>query len=137
MIRVVLDTNIVVSALLQPLGSSARILVLALSDALQLSVSGNIYAEYEEVIRRPRFRFDSDVIAAILEAIRLKGIWIKPTEAIRVCLDPDDDIFVECASAARAGYLITGNTKDFPPAWSETMIVTPRRFLEIEFSEGD
>ncbi|MBK7928146.1 MAG: PIN domain-containing protein [Bryobacterales bacterium] len=53
MIRVVLDTNIVVSALLQPLGPSARIFLLALGGAIQVCVTGAIYAEYEEVIRRP------------------------------------------------------------------------------------
>lgn len=46
MIRVVLDTNILVSALLQPLGPSAQLLVLGLNGSLQLCISGNIYAEY-------------------------------------------------------------------------------------------
>jgi putative PIN family toxin of toxin-antitoxin system len=56
MIRVVLDTNIIVSALLQPLGPPAQLLVLALAGSIQLCVSGSVYAEYEEVISRPRFR---------------------------------------------------------------------------------
>lgn len=53
MIRVVLDTNIVVSALLQPLGPPAQVFVLATNGAIQLCMSGNVYAEYEDVIRRP------------------------------------------------------------------------------------
>jgi putative PIN family toxin of toxin-antitoxin system len=56
MIRVVVDTNIIVSALLQPLGPPAQLLVLALAGSIQLCVSGSVYAEYEEVISRPRFR---------------------------------------------------------------------------------
>jgi len=135
MIRVVLDTNIVVSALLQPLGPSARILVLVLSDAIQLCVTGTIYAEYEEVLRRPRFRLDENVIAAALEAIRLKGLWVKSPPTIRVCPDPDDDIFVECAAAAEADYVVTGNVKHFPSAWGKTRVVTPRQFVDAEFSE--
>jgi putative PIN family toxin of toxin-antitoxin system len=135
MIRVVLDTNIIVSALLQPLGPSARILVLALSHAIQLCVSGAVYAEYEEVIRRPRFRRNESVIAATLAAIRLRSLWVKPQDAIHVCADPDDNVFIECAFAAQADYVVTGNSRDFPPSWCKTTIVTPRRFWELEFNE--
>lgn len=56
MIRVVLDTNILISALLQPQGLPARTFVLVLAGTTtQLCVSGDVYAEYEEVIRRPKF----------------------------------------------------------------------------------
>jgi predicted nucleic acid-binding protein len=55
MIRVVLDTNIVVSALLQPLGPPSQILMLAPGGSIQLCVSGSVYAKYEEVISRPPF----------------------------------------------------------------------------------
>jgi uncharacterized protein len=90
-----------------------------------------VYAEYEEVIRRPRFRRAEDVITAALGTIREKGLWVKPTEAIRVCHDPDDDIFLECAQAAKAAYLVTGNLKDFPASWLDTQVVTARQFLNI------
>lgn len=53
MIRVVLDTNIVVSALLKPLGSPAQVFLLTLGGSAQLCISGDIYAEYEEVLKRP------------------------------------------------------------------------------------
>jgi uncharacterized protein len=104
MIRVVLDTNIIVSALLQPLGPPAQVFLLALGGSVQLCMSGNVYFEYEEVIRRPRLRRDENVIAATLHAIREKAHWVRPTEAIRECADPDDDIFLECAQAATAAY---------------------------------
>jgi len=70
MIRVVLDTNIVVSALLQPLGPPAQVFLLAIGGSIQLCISGSVYAEYEEVIRRPRFRRDEEVIAEALQAVR-------------------------------------------------------------------
>lgn len=106
-------------------------------DSIQLCISGEVYAEYEEVIRRPRFRRDETVIAAALDTVREKGFWVKPTEAIRECVDPDDDIFLECAYAARAAYLVTGNLKHFPAAWRDTRIVTARRFLEIMAGETE
>jgi putative PIN family toxin of toxin-antitoxin system len=131
MIRVVLDTNIIVSALLQPLGPPAQIFELALGGVVQLCVSGNIYAEYEEVISRPRFQRSPDIIAATLGAIREKGHWVRPTDAVRACSDPDDDIFLECAHAAKAEYLVTGNLRHFPISLGVTRVVTAKWFLEM------
>lgn len=130
MIRVVLDTNIIVSALLQPLGPSARIFLMALSDLIQLCMSGSVYAEYEEVISRPRFKRSPEIIAGALQAIRGKGSWVRPAEKLRICLDPDDDMFLECAQTAHADYLVTGNLKHFPIEWQETRVVTPRWLLD-------
>ena len=131
MIRVVLDTNIIVSALLQPLGPPAQVFVLAIGGSIQLCISGGVYAEYEEVISRPRFRRSDDIIAGALHTIREKGFWVRPTEVIRACSDPDDDIFLECAHAAQADYLVSGNLKHFPTSWSGTRIVTARRLLDV------
>ena len=139
MIRVVLDTNIVVSALLQPLGPPAQVFARALSGSIQLCVSGSIYAEYEEVISRPRFARSADIIAKTLQAIREKGVWVRPTERVKACVDPDDDIFLECAQAAKADYLVTGNLKHFPVSWEGSRIVTPRKLLDslsLENPEG-
>jgi len=111
MIRVVLDTNILVSALLQPMGPSARMLMLVLGGTIQLCVSGGVYAEYEEVIRRPRFRLDEETIASTLKAIRGRALWVKAAQTVRVCADPDDDIFVERASSGQAHYLVKVNLK--------------------------
>ena len=135
MIRVVLDTNIIVSALLQPLGPPAQVFFLAINGSIQLCISGNVYAEYEEVIRRPRLRRDENVITSTLLTIREKAVWVRPTESIRVCTDPDDDIFLECAQAARATYLVTGNIRDFPVCWLDTRIVTARFLLDIMSGE--
>lgn len=90
-----------------------------------------MYAEYEEVIRRPRFRRTEATILSTLQAIRDPGLWVRPADAVRACSDPDDDNLLECAQAARAAYLVTGNTKDFPLRWLDTSIVTPRGFLDV------
>lgn len=91
-----------------------------------------MYAEYEEVIRRPRLARNDEVIAATLQTVREIGFWVKPVETIKVCSDPDDNIFLECAHAARADYLVTGNVKHFPQSWAGTLVVTPRRFLDLQ-----
>lgn len=131
MIRVVLDTNILVSALLQPLGPPAQVFLLALGDTVQMCVSGVIFAEYEEVIRRPRLRRTEETILSALETIRRKAFWVRPSDPVRGCSDPDDDVFLECAQASSASYLVTGNVRDFPRRWVGTEVVTPRHFLEI------
>ena len=130
MIRVVLDTNIIVSALLQPAGPPARIFVLVLGGGLQLCVSARIYAEYEEVISRARLQRSQETIASTLQAIREKGLWVRPAQSVRVCADLDDDIFLECAQAAQADYRVTGNIKHFPTSWANTRIVTARWLLD-------
>ena len=103
MIRIVLDTNIFISSLLQPRGIPAEVLTLVLvGERVRLCISAEIYSEYEEVIRRPRFRRGEQEIVDALRAIRERGLWIKPSHRIQACSDPDDDVFLECADAAKA-----------------------------------
>lgn len=98
MIRVVLDTNILISALLQPLGLPARTFLLTLAgNTARLCLSGVIYAEYEEVMRRPKFNRSEALVENALRAIRQNGLWVKPSEKAHACSDPDDNIFLECA----------------------------------------
>jgi putative PIN family toxin of toxin-antitoxin system len=137
MIRVVLDTNIIVSALLQPLGPPAQVFVLATSGSIQMCISEAVYAEYEEVISRRRFQRSQDVIGGALLAIREKRFWVRPTETIRACSDPDDDIFLECAHAAQANYLVTGNLRHFPTSWAGTRVITARWLLDTVSGRGE
>jgi uncharacterized protein len=130
MIRVVLDTNILVSALLSPNGPPAQTFLAVLFEPeMQLCVSGEVFAEYEEVLRRPRLNRSDREIEASLRAIRERGFWVKLTDRIHVCTDPDDNIFLECEQAATAHFLVTGNAKHFPPEWRGTRIVSAREFL--------
>ena len=136
MTRVVLDTNILVSALLQPLGPSAQLFLRCLNGSLQLCLTGSIFAEYEEVISRPRLKRSPDVIAGTLRTIRDIGLWVKPSARVTICSDPDDDVFLECAQAANARYVITGNIKHFPPSWAGARVVTPRWLLDMLSAES-
>jgi len=105
--------------------------LLALGGSIRMCVSGSIFAEYEEVLRRPRIRRTEDTILATLEAIRRTAYWVKPSEPVRACVDPDDDVFLERSQASGAAYLVTGNIRDFPARWESAAIVTPRQFLEV------
>lgn len=131
MILAVLDTNILVSALINGRGTPAQVFLTVLFDTdMRLCVSAEIYAEYEEVLRRPRLRRSEAEVDGALRAIRECAIWVRPGKTVRVCLDPDDDIFLECAEAAGAQYIVTGNLRHFPRVWAEAQVVTARQFLD-------
>jgi len=131
MIRVVLDTNIIVSAMLVPAGKQASILLLALRGDIALCASLPVLEEYEEVLRRPRFRLRPAEIATLLQNIRGLGTIVTPSRTLSVSTDEADNRFLECAEAADADYLVTGNTRHFPLTHHRTQIVTGSRFLEI------
>jgi putative PIN family toxin of toxin-antitoxin system len=135
MIRVVLDTNIIVAALLQPFGPPAQLYVLGIGGAFQLCVSAKVYAEYEDVISWPRFKRSPEIIAGTLQVIREKAFWVRPIERVQACSDPDDDALLECAQAAQADYLVAGNLKHFPSSWGSTRIVTARWLLDYLLAE--
>lgn len=132
MIKVVLDTNILVSANLKPESLPALVVSMALSHGIQMYVSSQVLEEYEQVLQRPKFRFAPDHIEAFLQLVRKAAILIPhdlPT--ISVSGHESDNRLLECAEAARADFLVTGNTRHFPARWKTARRVTAREFLEI------
>jgi len=77
-LKLILDTNLVVSAFLNPDGLERLILNLALSDQVVLFISPEIIAEYEEVLYRKKFSIDSTLLKTALTLIRDKAVLIKP-----------------------------------------------------------
>jgi len=130
MIRVVIDTNILVSALLTNGGLPEAVIDLAISGEVQWFASESVLAEYEEVLKRPRLAIDSVKVADAIAKIRAIVSLVKPEVRVSAARDPDDNQFLECAEAAQADYLVTGNIRHFPEVWKETRIVTPREFID-------
>jgi putative PIN family toxin of toxin-antitoxin system len=89
--KVVLDTNVVVSAHLKAGGLEAFVLDLALASKFQLYVSPDILAEYEEVLRRPSFRIDSKKVTQSLRLIKKRAKNVTPALTLSVSPDPDDN----------------------------------------------
>lgn len=135
MTRVILDTNVVVPALLVPAGTQAKVLLLALCGDVALYVSAPILQEYEEILRRPRFKLEPQQIAEMLDDIRRVAHSVKPTNKLSVSAHESDNRLLECAELAKADYLVTGNTRHFPKAHKTTRIVTGRQFLDISAAE--
>jgi putative PIN family toxin of toxin-antitoxin system len=131
MIRVVLDTNVIVSAHLQEEGLEATVFLLALSRRIMLCISEPILTEYAGVLRRKKFSLDPHRITRTLEEIRSAGRRVQLKDTLTVCPDPEDNRFLECAAAAGADYLVTGNKCHFRTHWGKTRVVNAREFLEI------
>jgi putative PIN family toxin of toxin-antitoxin system len=130
-LRLVLDTNIVISAALKPSGLQRTVLLLAITKPARLYISGQIMAEYLEVLARPELRIRRVLREQLLQLVRNRAHVVKPSHRLWVTHDPDDNIFLECADAARADYLVTGNLRHFPKFWKKTKVISSREFLSI------
>jgi putative PIN family toxin of toxin-antitoxin system len=130
-LRLVLDTNVVVSAALKPDGLQRTVFLLAITRPARLYVSPPIFDEYSAVLARRELRIRRGLRLQLLDMIRNRSFLVQPRNTIRQASDPDDDIFLECADAARADYLITGNQRHFPRFWKATKIITPREFVQL------
>ena len=127
--RVVLDTNVLLSACWKPGGLESRTISLALSGRFTVCVTREVWAEYADVLRRPKFaelQEEAHKLLATLEAIVLQ---LQPVSRIDAALDSDDNRFLECAETAAATYLVTGNLRHYPSSWGATSIVNARAFL--------
>jgi putative PIN family toxin of toxin-antitoxin system len=130
-LRLVVDTNIVVSAALKPDGLQRTVLMLAIIKPARLYVSNAILTEYHAVLSRPEFQIRKGLRQQLLDLLIKRTQLVNPARRIRVANDPEDDKFIECADAARADYLVTGNVRHFPKFWKNTKIVTSREFLSL------
>jgi len=128
-LRLVLDTNVFVSAALKPDSLPRTIVLLALVKPARLYVTREILAEYRGVLLRPDLEIPRGRRLQFLELIRKRGYLVKPRRIPEITSDPDDRKFLECADAARADYLVTGNTRHFPVFWKKTKIITTRELL--------
>ena len=134
-VKAVLDTNVVVSALLKDGGREALIVDLALSGRFTPVVSKDLLGEYEEVLRRPRLGLNPARVTRAMRAIRSKALCVDPQIFVQGAHDPDDNMVLACALAGGADYLVTGNTRHFPKEFQSIRIIPPRQFLVILAAE--
>jgi putative PIN family toxin of toxin-antitoxin system len=130
-LRLVVDTNVVVSAALKPEGLQRTVVLLALTKPARWYVSNAILSEYAVVLARPELKVRRNLRQQLLQLIKNHTRVVVPTRLSQVTIDPADNIFVECAEAARADYLVTGNQRHFPKFWKNTKIISSREFLNI------
>ena len=128
--RVVLDTNVAVSAHLKSEGYERHVLDLVLAGKLQLAASEVILGEYADVLSRPKFGIGVTAVARSMRLIRVAARIVSPQRELKVTSHTADNRFLECADAARADYLVTGNKRHFPKIWRQTSVVNARELLE-------
>jgi putative PIN family toxin of toxin-antitoxin system len=128
--KLILDTNIIVSALLSPQGLPAKILNLVLNGSVTIVYDNNVVAEYIDVLGRAKLKINNELRNLVIEFIGKEGEYTV-AEPQKIKFDDEDDkIFYELYKSGGIDYLITGNKKHFP---KEKGIVTAREFVEIEY----
>jgi uncharacterized protein len=130
-LRLVIDTNVVVSAALKSDGLPRTVILLALSKPVRWYVSDAVLDEYALVLARPELKIRRGLRQQLLQLIKNHTQLVRPSRIPQVTNDPADNIFVACADSARADYLITGNARHFPPFWKNTKVISSRDFLNI------
>ncbi len=130
----VIDTNVLVSAMLKWNSVPGNIMEFAFGGIIIPIVNDDIIEEYETVLSRPKFHLTKDIINDVIDTIKNCGIYING-ETIDIDLpDPKDRVFYEVVMEERKSenaYLVTGNIKHFP---IKPYIVTPRQMLDIILS---
>jgi len=130
-VRVVLDTNVVASAVMTAHGACAQIINLLADGAFEACADDRILAEYDSVLHRPQLRIVPEDASVLLELIRSIA---DPVAAVPLPVqlpDPDDAPFLEAAAASES-LLVTGNARHYPrSSRAGVVVLTPREFLEL------
>ncbi|MEY8413561.1 PIN domain-containing protein [Lachnospiraceae bacterium 62-26] len=127
----VLDTNVLVSAMLKTGSVPGPVVAEALKGDIIPVLNGDILTEYEDVLNRPKFRFDKRAVKVLLDELKKRAVYSDYGLIEDEIPDPKDVIFYAVLMEKRKeddAYLVTGNLKHFP---LRTYIVTPRELLDI------
>ena len=133
--KIIIDTNVIVSALIQRSYPNFIIYDLFIEKKFQLCISDELMAEYYEVLSRPKFaRFQDFFIRAeaLLVDIESKATKYFPKITLNLISDDDDNMILELADECEADFIITGNSTDFIfPLYKQTKIINPREYWEF------
>lgn len=132
MLRVVLDTNVLISAVVYG-GNPRRVLQAAISGAVELSVSEAVIKEFQEVLQRPQFGLSDQFIHNTIAELTSISEWVVPTKHHQLVEDdPSDNMLLDCAVAAEADYLVTGDDHLLRlQKCGGVKIVNPQQFVAV------
>jgi len=132
--KVILDTNVLISSLIQRNHPYFIVYYYVLEEQIEICVSRELFEEYMNVLHRPKFTKYFDFLNSaenVLMQIEKKATWYNPSTKVDVIKDKDDNKILELAVESKAHYIITGNTNDFTMSeYKATKIVTPKEFWE-------
>jgi len=133
---VILDTNIVVSALVQKSYPHHIVFDYVLNEQVKLYLSEALMNEYREVLSRPKFAQITDFLSnaeIVLSRFEKIALFYEPKIRLSIIKDKSDNKLLELADESNANFLITGNNVDFTMSnYKNTQILSPRRFWEMQ-----
>ena len=129
--KVVVDTNVIVSALISTSGTPAKILSMILNGTIKILYDNRIIFEYFDVLSRDEFGFSKEIINDLINYFKHDGEFVNSEFSKRKFFDETDKKFYEVYKSGEADYLITGNVKHFP---KEDSIITPKDFISIAYT---
>jgi putative PIN family toxin of toxin-antitoxin system len=132
--KVVLDTNVLISGLINVEGIPAQILNLLINGRLTLFYDSRILREYEEVLARKKFGFKKSAIAPLLDYIKAEGEYVTAEPSKKAFTDKDDRMFYEVAKTSGARCLVTGNKDHFP---KDMIVKSPKEFIQLYLDENE
>ena len=131
MIYAVIDTNVLVSAMLKWSSVPGNVIEFALNGVIIPVLNDDIVKEYRNVLLREKFHLTKEIVNDVIKSLERYGEYIEPERLYLEMPDPKDAVFYEVVMEKRKeedAYLVTGNIKHFP---AEHYVVTPRKMLEI------
>ncbi|MBO9618219.1 MAG: putative toxin-antitoxin system toxin component, PIN family [Niabella sp.] len=132
--KIIIDTNVIVAALIQRNYPHRILYDLFLEDLFLLCLSVELLSEYYDVLSRPKFSKFSDFSTRariLLADIASKSLYFAPSAKLDIIKDQDDNMILELADESRADFIVTGNTNDFTfPNYKRTKILTPKDYWE-------
>jgi putative PIN family toxin of toxin-antitoxin system len=130
-LKIVLDTNVLVSGLLSPFGPPGEIVRLVSGGLMTVCLDARVVAEYREVLLRPKFGFEPDAVATLVDYLSASGEMVAGNPVAARLPDPDDEAVLEVALAGSADCLVTGNLIHFPPdARAGVLVLSPADLIE-------
>ena len=127
----VIDTNVLVSAMLKWTSIPGNIIELTFSGTIVPFLNERIVNEFKEVLGRPKFHLTDEIIDSVVDEMERFGIYVDADELDLVFPDPKDRVFYEIVMEERKSenaYLVTGNIRHFPV---KPYVVTPRQMMDI------
>ncbi|MGX5857514.1 putative toxin-antitoxin system toxin component, PIN family [Dyadobacter jiangsuensis] len=133
--KIIIDTNVFVSALIQRSYPYLIVRELFIEERIQLCVSDELLAEYYEVLSRPKFSQFPDFFIraeALLADIDNRAEKYYPTTKISLISDQDDNKILELAEESQADFIVTGNTNDFTfTHYKRSRVLSPKEYWEL------
>ena len=128
--RIVIDTNVVASGIVFG-GKPERLLELAIKNDVEMCVSPQILAEYDEIIARLSAKYPAHTIEITLQDLTDNALLVTPSQTVTVCRDPDDNKFIECAMEGKCLYIVSGDNDLLDlRSYADIEIVTVAEFFE-------